>query len=187
MRWLANQENVDGPDSEYIYGRIRDRSATIEGTPVDEALYGDIHQYIARMMQLSGITPNELPDNDYNGFQIFEAYKIAMYESWQTPSYSGTFQDDGSSPIRYRRKGKTIRIKGTTDNSVLASIVGDTPIFTLPVGYRPLETQIFTTLETTSPGVAYIQVTSAGVVSIRADLRNHPNTTVWVNLSFDID
>lgn len=75
MRWLGTQENVDSPDSEYIYGRIRDWSGTIEGTPVNEALYGDIHQFIARMMQESGITPNNLPDNDYNGFQIYEAFR----------------------------------------------------------------------------------------------------------------
>ncbi len=73
MRWIGTQQNVNGPDSEYIYGRIRDWSGTVEGTPVDEALYGDIHQLIAKIIQESGITPNNLPDNEYNGFQIWEA------------------------------------------------------------------------------------------------------------------
>lgn len=78
MRWIGNQQNIDSPDGEYIYGRIRDWSGTIEGTPVDEALYGDIHQLIARMQQASTFTPNGLPDNEYNGWQIFDAFMQHM-------------------------------------------------------------------------------------------------------------
>lgn len=75
MRSLSTQENVDAPDGNFIYGRIRDYAASTPGTPVNEALYGDIHQLIARMMQESGVVPNGLPDNDYNGFQIYEAFR----------------------------------------------------------------------------------------------------------------
>lgn len=78
MRSLSTQENVDAPDGNFIYGRIRDYVLGTPGTPVNEALYGDIHQFFARLMQLSGVTPNNLPDNDYNGFQIFEAL-TALY------------------------------------------------------------------------------------------------------------
>lgn len=80
MRWIGTQQNVDSPDGEYIYGKIRDWSGTTEGTPVDEALYGDIHQLIARMVQESGITPNGLPDNEYNGWQIYDAFIASSYK-----------------------------------------------------------------------------------------------------------
>lgn len=78
-RNLANKPNVNSPDSDYPYGRIRDRDPGVTaGTRVDENAYGDMHQFFAKMFSASGLTYNELPDNDYSGFQFWAALNIAI-------------------------------------------------------------------------------------------------------------
>lgn len=70
---LQDKQNVAAPDSDYPYGQIKDDAGAGDGTPVDVAVYGDFHQFFARMFALSGLTYNGLPDNDYSGFQYIEA------------------------------------------------------------------------------------------------------------------
>lgn len=74
MRSITDFTNHDAPDTDYPYGKIRDNNGTNNGTPVNEATYGDIHQLMARVMHYSRQTSNGLPDNDYNGFQLFDAF-----------------------------------------------------------------------------------------------------------------
>lgn len=70
---LENKSNVDPPDSDYPYGRIRNNPGNNTGTPVNEQVYGDFHQFFARMLDQADVVANGLPDNDYSGFQYFEA------------------------------------------------------------------------------------------------------------------
>jgi hypothetical protein len=73
-RSLENKPNVDGPDSDYPFARIRNKQPGIlSGTPVTEEVYGDMHQFFAKMFFESGLSYNEIPDNDYSGFQFYEA------------------------------------------------------------------------------------------------------------------
>lgn len=72
-RNLANQVNVDPPDGQFPSGRIRDNNGTGNGTPYDEAVYGDIHQFFMKLVRESGIVLNDLPDEEalnqlYNAF-----------------------------------------------------------------------------------------------------------------------
>lgn len=73
MRSLANKTNVVPPDADYPFGRIKDNPGNNTGTPINELVYGDFHQFFEKLMAESGITPNELPDNEYSGFQLYEA------------------------------------------------------------------------------------------------------------------
>ena len=74
MRALNTNPNVDNSDlSNYPDGRIKNNTGTGNGTPVNEKVYGDLHQTIAKLLRLYGITPNNLPDNENNGFQIVDA------------------------------------------------------------------------------------------------------------------
>lgn len=77
MRSISDLNNVDGPDYDYPYGRVRDVSApgAGDGTPVNEKMMGDFLQFINKMMDGADITPNGLPDNDYSGFQIYQAFR----------------------------------------------------------------------------------------------------------------
>jgi hypothetical protein len=81
MRPLSFKPNTAAPDSDFPYGRIKDRSGSVPGTKVNEEVYGDIHQFFEKLMDESGITPNNLPDNEYSGFQLFEALSKVILNS----------------------------------------------------------------------------------------------------------
>lgn len=70
---LQNYPNIQAPDSDYPDGNIRDKGIAIAGTGVNALVYGDTHQTLAKLLRLSEITPNALPDNEYNGFQYIQA------------------------------------------------------------------------------------------------------------------
>ncbi len=74
MRKLENIANTDPPDSDYLKGRIRNKTGSQDGTPVIEQLYGDIVEAIHKLAAISGITENDLPDNETNSHQVLEAF-----------------------------------------------------------------------------------------------------------------
>ncbi len=73
MRLLSTKANTEAPDSDFPYGRIRDKTAMTPGSKVNENMWGDIIQFFEKMMSLSGISANGLPDNAYTGFQLVDA------------------------------------------------------------------------------------------------------------------
>lgn len=72
---LENYENISPPDSDYPDGNIKDNTGLFDGTPFDKNTYADIHQTFAKLLRLATITPNGLPENEYNGFQYLEAMR----------------------------------------------------------------------------------------------------------------
>ncbi len=75
---LQDKPNVIAPDSDYPYGRIRNKSGVIHGTPVSQQVYGDMHQFFSRLMAIAGIVANGLPDNAYSGFQLITALQAVI-------------------------------------------------------------------------------------------------------------
>lgn len=75
MRKLNTNPNVINSDANYPNGRIRNNTGSGNGTPVNESVYGDIHVNKDKLMDLYGITPNDLPDNEANGYQIIESLR----------------------------------------------------------------------------------------------------------------
>lgn len=72
----ALQVNIDGSDpTNFPNKRIRNNSGSGDGTPVNEILYGDIHEFFAQLMRLYGILYTGLPDNTLNKYQLVEAVK----------------------------------------------------------------------------------------------------------------
>lgn len=59
----------------YPNGRIKDNTGSGNGTPVNEFVYGDLHEMKDKLMRLYGIAPNNLPDNEVNGFQTIDALR----------------------------------------------------------------------------------------------------------------
>lgn len=71
----ANQPNIDGSDlANYPNKRIRDNDGSGNGTPVDESVYGDFHEFFAKAMRDSKTNYNGLPDNVTNGYQLYDAF-----------------------------------------------------------------------------------------------------------------
>lgn len=78
MRSLASKPNVHPPDSDYPYARLKDRVGSIPGTPINEFTNGDLHQFFEKLMDDANITPNELPENAYSGFQLNDALNVII-------------------------------------------------------------------------------------------------------------
>ena len=81
---LENKTNVEAPSSTYPYGAIKDDTGAFDGTPVDVQVYGDIHQFFAKLLDASGVIANDLPDNFDNSFQYFEALYAVINGTWAT-------------------------------------------------------------------------------------------------------
>jgi len=71
---------------DYPNGRIKDSTGAGDGTPVNEQIYGDIHEVFAKLMRLSGIPFSGLPDNELNGYQYVDAMRfLASKNDFITP------------------------------------------------------------------------------------------------------
>jgi len=74
---LQNKTNTNPPNSKYIYGYIQDENPPNDpGTPVDHAVYNDLHQTQERLLDWIGFASNGKLDNADNGFQLFEAWAL---------------------------------------------------------------------------------------------------------------
>ena len=47
---LEDKTRVDAPDYDYPFGKIRDKTESEGGTPVNTEVYGDFHQFFAKML-----------------------------------------------------------------------------------------------------------------------------------------
>lgn len=75
---ILAKENVEAASANYPFGSIRDKTLSVGGTPVNRTTYTDMHQFFAKLMNFAGVTPNNLPDNDYSGWQLMEALMTLM-------------------------------------------------------------------------------------------------------------
>ena len=185
MRSLKNKPQVNPPSITYPYGQIKDDdgSGTV-GTPVDEQVYGDFHQFFSQLMADGGLIANELPENEYNGFQLNTALGLFINKmasalitaaikpiTWIDVSSFGTNWGNivGESKCQY---GKDILgrvwVKGTLSCSSVPS--SGAVMFTLPSGFRPpayssgiypATPQLFT-----GSNISIVKVDSAGEVII---------------------
>jgi hypothetical protein len=127
MRALNSSPNVvaDNNSFDYPTGRIKDNNGTSNGTGVNERVYGDLHQTIAKLMRLYAITPNGLPDNETNGFQIVDALKsLASKNDYIYPlsSVSGVLSVD----IKFAnmQNGEFIVCRASVDKTTETQIKG---------------------------------------------------------------
>ncbi len=146
-RSLENKPNTEAPDTDYPFGRIRDRNGITNGTAVNENCYGDFHQFFAKMFYESGKTYNELPDNDYSGFQYFEAFQTLIQGDWHEvgavdePAYQNSYQGGAATVAGENLKFSKSLIKNSiTFRGGFSRAIGlsATTVFTLPAGFRPI-------------------------------------------------
>ena len=95
MRILANIINTDPPDSDYVGGRIRNyNSGTgVPGTPVIEQLYGDIVQFFQKLLDITQVSANDLPDNETNEHQTVEILAKFVADPANIPYKNAMIQD----------------------------------------------------------------------------------------------
>ncbi len=73
---IDDKGNVDGPGGNFEFSHIRDDSSpgSGDGTPVNTLVYGDFHQFFAKLIEQAGIVYNDLPENLTNGYQYLQAF-----------------------------------------------------------------------------------------------------------------
>lgn len=138
-RKLQDQVNVVAPSADYPFGRIKNDTGSRDGTPVNEELYGDIHQFFAKLLNAAGLTANGLPDNTTNGFQLFTALQTwvtnQVESGFYTPAITivSNITSVTANQCRWTRVGKIVTISGSI-NLTVTSANSDTFIrISLPI------------------------------------------------------
>ena len=76
MRNKGTLTNIDNSDlANYPDGRIQNNTGAGNGTPVNEFVKGDLHEFFDKCLRLYGISHNGLPDNETNGYQTIDAVR----------------------------------------------------------------------------------------------------------------
>jgi len=189
MRQITDQDNYVAPGGQYPYGRLKNDSGAFDGTTCNENLLGDLFQFVMKMMDQAGITPNGIPDNASSGYQIFDAYRGGFFgDLIDVTSYATGWQDNSTDPLKFRKVGsKTVTIRGKTSNVTPSGFTSDKDIFTLPVGYRPAKDRKFVVSTQASDFYAQVKIATTGVVSILGGSTPFDSEETELNISFEID
>jgi len=140
MRNKGTLVNIDNSDlGVYPSGRIKNNTGAGDGTPVNEEVYGDLHEMKDKLMRLYGISYNGLPDNETNGYQLIDALvALASKNDFILPLNSvsdvltvplkiGKLKDNEAFILKSSiNKNIETTIKGTLDNvSKAVTFLGD--------------------------------------------------------------
>lgn len=166
MRKKTEYTNWAASDAEYIDGKAQNKTLSISGTKWNEELMGDFLQTLLKACRDSGLTDaskNNLPDNETNGYELFNALKYSFNAGdWtEVTVFDGdNTQYAGASynPLHVRKVGDMVEITGAYNNGSTGNG------FTLPVGFRPAKS-------------LYIQSIWSGA---NQDFRIDPNGSVFV-------
>lgn len=136
---LSTKTNVEAPSVDYPYGSIKDNTGLNDGTPVNRAVYTDMHQFFQRLLDQAGITANGLPDNATNTYQLFLALIANIRATFATET------DRGTAEIATQAETNT----GTDDQRFITplKLVGRTPT-EVRSGVIEIATQAETTIGT---------------------------------------
>lgn len=128
---LKDKVNVNPPSVPYPFGELRDNPGDNTGTPVDNQLVNDVMQFMEVLMANASITPNGLPENDTNGFQLLQAFVknvrlvyagYAQYGVSQIANQAVT--DAGTSELHH------VTPKGLNDRAATETLTGISEIAT---------------------------------------------------------
>lgn len=136
MRILSSNPNVDNSDiANYPDGRVKDNTGSGDGTPVNERVYGDLHSNISKLLRLYGITPNDLPDNETNGYQIIDGLRALSTKNTIVQNLSS---ESGKLKVPFKisflLEGETMLCKASVNFTTETEIKGaDVTIYGLTV------------------------------------------------------
>lgn len=141
---LTSKTNTEAASAEYPYGQFKDNTGSNNGTPLNKAVLEDYLQFFHKMMSEAGITYTGVPDNEYDGWQFWEAF-LANLSIQQTPLSAQDYAS-GSSLVDwgtyncffYKGKDGRVYINGTINFQGTPGPGIEKELFVLPVGYRPV-------------------------------------------------
>lgn len=120
---LSKIDNSNPAD--YPNARIKNNTGGGDGTPVNEFVYGDIHEMLAKIMRLYDIPYNGLPDNETNGYQLVSALEALASKNDYVLDMSSA-SDILRIPIKLGklRENESIVLKATVNKGVETTIRG---------------------------------------------------------------
>lgn len=195
-RDLSSKTNVENTNSEFPYGRIRNDDGTrTHGTPVDEEIYGDMHQFFAKLMDYvhqedNSFDYNGEPENAYDGFQFFEALaRFLAGPKMDMGSYETGYSASVSDPLKARRLGAyRAELSGWIEHSSPTTINALEQVATVPAELIPLNTTMGMAYSEQSDLAVPCQIlASTGAVYIRADSVNVDNTLIFLRIEYPLD
>jgi len=186
MRKLEDQIGAVSPNPDYPKGTIADNQ-----TLISEGVNGDMIQFFQKMVSETGISENDLPDNETNGYQLLDAligYITKKHNTWiNIPSGSllNSWAFGGSGYCEYRKSAFNrleirLKLESGTDSS----------IFRLPVALRPSKTLYLGVNSLTSnneDNKGRIYIGTDGYVRIAPNFSVVANATYWDEVGFNIE
>lgn len=139
MRNKKLQSNIDNSDLvNFPDGRIKNNDGSGNGTPINEQVKGDIHEFFDKALRLYGISHNGFPDNEANGYQTIEAVRALASKNdfvLNITSVSGIL----NVPVKLSKmldneqivckvqvdKSAETEIKGSDNSQFVVSFIGD--------------------------------------------------------------
>lgn len=190
MRALKNKINVQSPDGDYPFARAKDNTGGNNGTPVDEKLLGDLLQFAEKLMFEGAVVPNEFPDNEYAGFQLFEALLKNIHHPLQNVLYQGIYEAHPNTPIKLRKIGSSlVQIQGCLYASAAMSLTADTVIFLIGATLVPPGTLFWATAYDfiNQRDIPLQIIPGAGEVRLRGDISGFDSRGVFINITYRTD
>jgi hypothetical protein len=118
----ATQRNIDGSDLiNYPNKRVRNNDGSGNGTPVDESMYGDIHEFHAKIMRDAKTLYNGLPDNNNNGYQLYDSLMLLAGKNDLITNITAFSEDTVLAPIPLNslKIGETLQFKANFNSNIL--------------------------------------------------------------------
>jgi len=203
-RKLTNKLNVDNTDADYPNGRIKDDTGSNNGTPVDEDVYGDLHQTEERSREEArtyeaDVTMDELPDSVLNDYQFYQARRKtqSVAELYKNGKFTEVFPNLGAVDFIYDCfvwQGELFVSDQGSNNVEVFSLFDGTALRTIGAATLTGAQQIQIIYSGAADGdYIYVQDDGAGdikVYNIKTGGRinaSEINTTIVNPISFQID
>jgi len=165
-RKLSDIPNTTPINADYPNGKINDDTGSGNGTPVNEAVNGDIVQFFQKLLMGASITANTLPDNDGNGYQLIDALDIRIRDKMPPIDAWHNMTSGGNYDVDYRKTNlNTLQMKIQLSVGYPAT----NTIFTLPSGYRPITEIVMPIADSFSIIIQTDGVVKAGANSAQGD------------------
>jgi len=201
MRATRNKINVQSPDSDFPFGRVKNNTGTRNGTPDDEALVGDAMQFFEKLMFDSGLAMNNLPEQSYTGFQLNQALTLVIQKVVDNNTAKGVYTPTvvaianctnvaDINQFTYLRVGNIVHITGSVHISILAANTATYFSITLPISTTMTDnsdasgTATGSAIMDDSPGSAFAgSIDFLGAVRAKPSINSHiAYVSCWNNL-----
>ncbi len=154
---------VVAPGGDYPFGDIKNIPS---GTRANRKMLDDMIQFFQKAMDLAGITPNSLPDNVTNGYQLIDAvFGFNGSGSVAVSTVAGSGGVTGTIDYVRNTTSNTLQLRGAlvaanAQNFVATPALNSYTMQTLPVGFRPANTCYFLAYAADGTGVRILDDTT---------------------------